>query len=70
MTKNGSPVNPRTLNLPAREPVPSSQMVAFTALRDAYLARVHEALMDGLDNRTAVVAAPVKPTPMLHASVF
>lgn len=70
ITKNGSWVNPRSLELPAREPVSAVQMASFNAARDSYLSRVHEALMDGLSNRTAMVQAPVRTTTMLRASVF
>jgi hypothetical protein len=63
-------VNPRSLELPAREPVSTAQMVNFDAARDAYLSRVHEALMEGLDNHTAMVAAPAPVSSLLHASVF
>lgn len=71
ITKNGVPVNPRKLELPAREPVAAVNMASFDAVRDSYLSRVHEALMEGLADRTAVVEAPVRATTtMLRASVF
>jgi murein DD-endopeptidase MepM/ murein hydrolase activator NlpD len=70
ITRNGSWVNPRTLELPSREPVSAVQMTNFNAVRDSYLSRMHEALMEGLSNRTAMVAAPVRPATTLHASVF
>lgn len=71
ITKNGMPVNPRSLELPAREPVAAVNLASFTAVRDSYLSRVHEALMEGLIDRTALVQAPARPsTTMLRASVF
>jgi murein DD-endopeptidase MepM/ murein hydrolase activator NlpD len=68
--KNDSWVNPRRLELPAREPVPPAEIAAFSNVRDAYLSRIHAALLDGVENRTAVVEAPVRPSRTLHASVF
>jgi murein DD-endopeptidase MepM/ murein hydrolase activator NlpD len=70
ITKNGSWVNPRTLELPAREPVSNANIADFFAARDSYLSRVHEALMEGLNNQTAMVQAPVRTASTLHASVF
>lgn len=70
ITKNGSWVNTRSLELPAREPVSAAHLNDFFASRDAYLSRIHQALMDGLNDQTAVVNAPVRSTTTLHASVF
>jgi|GEM_PF-659439 len=70
ITRNGSWVNPRKLELPAREPVSSAQLNDFFTVRDSYLSRVHEALMEGLDNHTAMVQAPVRTSNTLHAGVF
>ncbi len=70
MTKNGVPVNPRSLELPAREPVPAAEMATFNTIRDSYMSRVHEAIIEGLDNRTTVVSAPGRNTGMLNAGVF
>ncbi len=70
VTKNGRWVNSRRLDLPSKEPVPATQVASFDALRDAYMARIHQALIEGLDNRTMVVSAPDASTPLLHASLF
>jgi murein DD-endopeptidase MepM/ murein hydrolase activator NlpD len=70
ITRNGSWVNPRTLELPAREPVSAAQLNEFIAVRDSYLSRVHGALMDGLADRTAMVQAPVRSATALRASAF
>ncbi len=70
ITRNGSWVNPRTLQLPARQPVAATNMIDFLAARDSYLSRMHEALMEGLTDRTALVQAPVPATSTLRASAF
>ncbi|HXV13741.1 MAG TPA: peptidoglycan DD-metalloendopeptidase family protein [Candidatus Krumholzibacteria bacterium] len=70
MKKGGRWVNPRMLDLPAKEPVSPSEIVAFNAIRDAYLSRMYEALNEGLD-RTTVVQAPARATsPGLTAAMF
>ena len=58
--KNGRWVNPRMLDLPAKEPISQQEIVAFNSVRDAYLSRMYEALNEGLD-RTTVVQAPTRP---------
>lgn len=66
--KNGGWVNPRTINLPSKDPVTVADMPRFEFLRDAYEARIHESLMEGVANRTAVVQAPATSTSDLQAS--
>lgn len=70
MMKNGSWVNPRAIQLPAKDPVAPQDIARFNATRDAYMARVHQSLMDGLANRSVVVQTPVRPTPQLRAAMF
>jgi murein DD-endopeptidase MepM/ murein hydrolase activator NlpD len=70
VTRNGVWVNSRTLELPSMKPVAPALIAQFDSVRDAYMSRIHEALMDGLDNRTMVVEAPDQPTPLLRASLF
>jgi murein DD-endopeptidase MepM/ murein hydrolase activator NlpD len=70
MMKNGSWVNPRLIQLPAREPVKASDIARFNGLRDAYMSSIHAALMDGVDNQTVAVATPTRPMPQLRASIF
>jgi murein DD-endopeptidase MepM/ murein hydrolase activator NlpD len=70
MKKNGRWVNPRMLDLPAKEPISQAEIVAFNSVRDAYLSRMYEALNDGLD-RTTVVQAPTRASsPGLSAAMF
>jgi murein DD-endopeptidase MepM/ murein hydrolase activator NlpD len=69
MMKNGQWVNPRLIQLPARDPVNAKDIARFNGLRDAYMASIHAALMEGIDNRTVAVATPSKPAP-LKASIF
>jgi len=58
------------LDLPAKEPIAQTEIVAFNSLRDAYLSRMYEALNEGLD-RTTVVQAPSRATsPGLSAAMF
>lgn len=68
--KNGSWVNPKTLDLPARDPIKATDIVRFNSVRDAYMSSIAAALMDGADNRTVAVATPRKPTPMMRAAAF
>jgi hypothetical protein len=70
MMKNGSWVNPKSILLPARDPVKASEIARFNGLRDAYMASLHAAIMEGVDNRTVAVATPTRPTPQLRASMF
>jgi murein DD-endopeptidase MepM/ murein hydrolase activator NlpD len=59
--KNGSWVNPRRIKLPSKEPVSSSDLARFRQLRDAYLLRLNESILDGVDNETILVERPVYP---------
>jgi murein DD-endopeptidase MepM/ murein hydrolase activator NlpD len=58
ITRNGSWVNPRRLKLPTKEPVPGAEMADFERTRDAFLARLSETLLAGLQNGTAPVEPP------------
>ncbi len=70
MKKNGRWVNPRMIDAPAKDPITPNELVAFNAVRDAYLSRMYEALNEGLD-RTTVVQAPQQATsPGLTAGMF
>jgi murein DD-endopeptidase MepM/ murein hydrolase activator NlpD len=70
MMKNGQWVNPRSIQLPARDPVKASEIARFNALRDAYMTSIHAALMEGIENRTVAVATPSRPTAQMRASMF
>jgi murein DD-endopeptidase MepM/ murein hydrolase activator NlpD len=60
--KNGSWVNPRTVKLPSKEPIRAAGLERFRRLRDAYLIRLNESILDGVDNRTILVERPSYPT--------
>lgn len=66
--KNGNWVNPKQLDLPARDPIKATDIARFNTVRDAYMSSIAAALMDGADNRTVAVATPRRPT--LKASIF
>jgi murein DD-endopeptidase MepM/ murein hydrolase activator NlpD len=68
--KNGQWVNPKTLDLPARDPIKATDIVRFNSARDAYMSSIAAALTDGTDNRTVAVETPRRPTPQLRASMF
>lgn len=68
--KNNQWVNPKSLDLPARDPIKANDIVRFNSVRDAYMSSIAAALMDGTDNRTVAVETPRKPTPQLRASMF
>lgn len=68
--KNGLWVNPKSLNLPARDPIKANDIVRFNSVRDAYMSSIAAALIDGADNRTVAVDTPRRPTAQLRASVF
>jgi murein DD-endopeptidase MepM/ murein hydrolase activator NlpD len=68
--KNGQWVNPKALNLPARDPIKANDIVRFNLVRDAYMSSIAAALIDGADNRTVAVDTPRRPTAQLRASVF
>lgn len=56
--RNGSFVNPRTVKLPSKEPVPSKEIVRFDRYRDAAMARLMEALRRQPEGRTVLVEKP------------
>jgi len=68
--KNGQWVNPKKLDLPARDPIKATDIVRFNSARDAYMSSIAAALTDGTDNRTVAVETPRRPTPQLRASMF
>ena len=68
--KNDQWVNPRLLDLPARDPIKANDIVRFNNVRDAYMSSIAAALMDGADNRTVAVDTPRRPAPQLRASLF
>jgi murein DD-endopeptidase MepM/ murein hydrolase activator NlpD len=68
--KNGQWVNPKALDLPARDPINASDIVRFNSVRDAYMSSIAAALTDGADNRTVAVDTPRRPSAALKASVF
>lgn len=55
---NGSFVNPRTVKLPSKEPVPSNELARFETHRDAAMARFMEALRREPEGRTVLVEKP------------
>jgi murein DD-endopeptidase MepM/ murein hydrolase activator NlpD len=64
---DGKFVNPRTVKLPSRNPVPEAEMTLFTATRDACLVR----LFEGTDERrTTVVEEPRSPLQSRMTVVF
>lgn len=68
--KNGSWVNPRTLVLPSKNPVPQSEIARFERLRDAYLLRLTESILTQPENNTTVVERPSYPTDPRKQPVF
>jgi len=68
--KNGQWVNPKALDLPARDPIKAADIVRFNSVRDAYMSSIASALTDGADNRTVAVDTPRRPSAALKASVF
>jgi murein DD-endopeptidase MepM/ murein hydrolase activator NlpD len=70
MMRNGSWVNPRSVILPAKDPVTVRDIARFNAMRDAYMASIYDALLDGLDNRTRIVQTPVRPAAQMRAAMF
>ena len=70
MMKNGNWVNPRAIDLPAKEPISPKDIARFSAVRDSYMASIYDSLLEGLDNRTRVVQTPVRPTTQLRAAMF
>lgn len=55
---NGSFVNPRTVKLPSKEPVPSVELARFEMHRDAAMARFMDALRREPEGRTVLVEKP------------
>ena len=68
--KNGQWVNPKALDLPARDPIKAADIVRFNNVRDAYMSSIAAAITDGADNRTVAVDTPRRPTAALKASMF
>lgn len=64
---DGRFVNPRTIRLPSKEPVPADQIRLFQVTRDACLLRFYET---GLDRPTVAVRAPTPPLQDRIAPVF
>jgi len=56
--RNGSWANPRKIKLPSKKPVPQALLTRFERERDACLLRLHETILDGIDNHTTLVARP------------
>jgi len=59
--KNGRWMNPRSIELPTKDPVSNKEMAQFKRVRDAYLLRLNESIGEGIANRTASVDRPVYP---------
>jgi murein DD-endopeptidase MepM/ murein hydrolase activator NlpD len=64
---NGRFVNPRTVRLPSKEPVPSDQIQLFEATRDACLLRFYET---ATDKPTVAVKPPTPPLQQRIVTVF
>jgi len=64
---NGTFVNPRTIALPSREPVPASEMVAFEEVKTTYLAGL---LDERAANETIAFGKPVYSKPRRQARLF
>jgi murein DD-endopeptidase MepM/ murein hydrolase activator NlpD len=67
--KNGSWINPRTVKLPSKEPVPRTAWERYEKQRDAYLLRLNESILDGIDDQTILVERPSYPATHMR-SVF
>lgn len=59
--RNNSWVNPRRLKLPSKSPVSALHMAAFGRIRETFLYRMQEPLLEGLENNTVVVDRPRWP---------
>ena len=68
--KNDSWVNPRSLVLPSKNPVPPAEMARFERVRDAYLLRLTESILAEPENNTTVVERPSYPTDPRNHPVF
>jgi len=68
--RNGSWVNPRRVKLPSKEPVPKSSMASFERARGAYLTRLHQSILDGVDNHTTLVERPAFPADSQMRTIF
>ncbi len=55
---DGHFVNPRTINLPSKNPVPDAEMALFERIRDACLLKFHEGLPEAGEGRTILVKEP------------
>lgn len=66
----GKWVNPRKLRLPAKEPVPQTEIAQFDRLRDAFITRIQGALAEGITDRTVAVEQPSYSTTDQRASLF
>jgi murein DD-endopeptidase MepM/ murein hydrolase activator NlpD len=55
---DGRFVNPRTVNLPSKNPVPATEMVLFEKIRDACLLRFQEGIPASGEGRTILVEEP------------
>lgn len=68
--RNGSWVNPRGIKLPSKEPVPKTLLTRFERERDACLLRLHESILDGIDNHTTLVSRPTYTTDAQMRTIF
>jgi murein DD-endopeptidase MepM/ murein hydrolase activator NlpD len=64
---SGTLVNPRTIELPSREPVPTSEMAAFETMRTTYLAGL---LDETATNETVAFGKPVFTKPSRSERLF
>jgi murein DD-endopeptidase MepM/ murein hydrolase activator NlpD len=67
---DGRFVNPRTVNLPSKNPVPTTEMVLFQNVRDACLLKFHEGLPETGQGRTLLVKEPTLPDEDLIPGLF
>ncbi len=68
--RNGSWANPRRLELPSKKPVPDSQIAAYERARNAYMVRLREVILSGLENNTIAVERPSQPTDKQMQTLF
>jgi murein DD-endopeptidase MepM/ murein hydrolase activator NlpD len=67
---DGRFVNPRTINLPSKNPVPQAEMALFGKIRDACLLKFREGLPETGEGKTILVSEPTIHDENLTPSLF